>query len=326
MMKQIKLIVFGITAAIIILLAQDMLSVAEGFTDAEAPRESGTEIFFYSEVITPEHADRALSENEETDVTAPGDDKETDEPKESATPTVSPDAEEETPDMPESPSPSETPTATPSATPTETPTATPTATPEEKPTVTPPPADETELDEVPHLDQEEQEPATQTDLKSKKKSKRLRDKDFVIEYKDTEVVIGGSSVEVVEEMIDEDLPVKIQDGRKTILTPPGKSYENENITIITNGEDKTNAEIINALFVEGEGIKTSRGIGVGDSKQLMLKKYGKPQEEISDLVLYYVETEDGYKSIVFQIEPEDDTVFSYALLNQYPLYLPKPKK
>lgn len=250
-----------------------------------------TVIEFFSEA--PTHTDNSPAEATETPSETP-----------SESPELTPDAE----------------TATPTATATETPTPTDAPTPTEN--VAEQPEETAEiiaaLEETVNYN-DEKNLATITDIPAKKKRTKLTEEDFRITYGSVTVSLGDTPAEIIEEMSkDEYPPCTIQEDRITIITPASKAYENDEISIMTNLNEAGNAEIINALFVGTPGIKTARGVGIGDSVATMKKRYGKPAQSQGDTVLYYVETADGYQSIIFQIEDRDDTVFSYALLNMYP--------
>ena len=241
------------------------------------------------------------------------------------TPTVTPsETPSETPEEAE-----ETPTASPEET-EEPPTPSPTATPEPTETPTTEPEDTEEPEIIEETEGEESENvATATDLQKGKKKKKtlLTEEDFVLTYGSVTISLGDTPDGIIEEMANgENPPCTIQEDRITILTYDSKSYENEDIAVMTVLNEAGNAEVINAVFVETPGIKTSRGVEIGDSVKKMRKLYGEPALKQGDTVLYYVETPTGYQSIVFQIEDRDDTVFSYALLDMYPKNYKLPNK
>jgi hypothetical protein len=135
-------------------------------------------------------------------------------------------------------------------------------------------------------------------------------------FGDVLVKLGDDPDFAIDEMekIEEDIEIKTD--RTTIYTPAYKSYESDNIAVMTDTANEQ--EAIKAIFIDTEGIYTRRGIGVGDPMEKVYKKYGKNYKSMYDTILYQKTQHGETHYILFQVDDETDTVFSYAILDKMP--------
>lgn len=161
--------------------------------------------------------------------------------------------------------------------------------------------------------------ATQTDLGEvhNPKKKYAHDEEFGVLYGNTIVKLGDdpeSAIEELEKQQGNDYEVDAV--RTTIYTPEYKSYECENIAIMTD-DNNHEFEEIKAIFVDTKGIYTRRNIQVGDSLERVKKRYGYNYKSLNDTILYIKMFHGNEHYILFQID-DNDTVLSYAILDECP--------
>ena len=146
------------------------------------------------------------------------------------------------------------------------------------------------------------------------------DDEFSLTYGDVQVHLGDAPDRIVEEIqkLEDDEELEISDDRVTFYTPSYKCYETDNIAVMTDtGEN--DIEEVKAVFIDIDGVKTHRGIGVGSPMEDVYEKYGRDYLSFSDTILYTIEKPGkGIHYLLFQIDDITDTVYSYAILDKMP--------
>lgn len=168
--------------------------------------------------------------------------------------------------------------------------------------------------------QAEQPAATPTDLSENnnfKNRKYVHDEEFGVLYGDTIVKLGDDPENAVEELEKQQgNEYEVDAVRTTLYTPAYKSYECDTIAIMTDDNNHESEEIA-AIFVDEKGIYTRRNIQVGDPIEKVYKKYGFRYKSYCDTILYEKTYKGEKHYILFQIN-DDDTILSYAILNECP--------
>ncbi len=146
------------------------------------------------------------------------------------------------------------------------------------------------------------------------------DDDFAITYGDTRFQLGDNPTEILAEMDKEDHPAYVTiENRHTVCNEANCSYESDELAVMTDPDDETGDEVITAVFVDVEGVKTNRQIGIGDHIRKVYLKYGHDYQTHSDLIVYKVKDKEHKEHfLLFQID--DNKVFSYAFLDEPPYW------
>ncbi len=178
-------------------------------------------------------------------------------------------------------------------------------------------AEEIEFYTETHNVEKETEPATPTDLVTQTKEKmpnrqKLQEEDFVIVYGEIEVRLGEDPDKVIQEIEDvEQVKIEGCEVSKTVYAPAGMEYDAGKIGIRTDPE---NGGMISAVFVDDGEYETNRGIRVGDSIEKVREKYGNNYEVIFDQMIYTNKYDESCPTLVFQIDEEEGTVYSFAVV------------
>lgn len=146
------------------------------------------------------------------------------------------------------------------------------------------------------------------------------DDEFSLTYGDVQVHLGDAPDRIVEEIqkLEDGEELEISDDRVTFYTPSYKCYETDNIAVMTDTGDNDNEEV-KAVFVDIDGIKTHRGIGVGSPVEDVYENYGMDYLSFSDTILYTIKKPGKCTHyLLFQIDDITDTVYSYAILDKMP--------
>lgn len=136
---------------------------------------------------------------------------------------------------------------------------------------------------------------------------KLSESDAPIEIDGDSVSILGDAKETIEKLDKAVTPdkdhtdKKAKDGVRMYSYEPNKSKpEAPGITVVTYDDD--GEETIGQIEILKEGIKTSKGIGIGSSKDEVLEAYGKPHstDSYGDTTVLTYEADNFY--IQFTIE------------------------
>ena len=139
----------------------------------------------------------------------------------------------------------------------------------------------------------------------------LNDADFVFVYGETEAALGDSPEELVNEIaFTEGRPPQIEYGYHNVFADHAKAYNTREITV-QSGKGSVTPEEITGIYVDTDIVKTRRGIGVGDALSDVIRLYGEDYTVFMDTIIYKTADE---KALIFQIDSDTKTVYSYALL------------
>ena len=139
----------------------------------------------------------------------------------------------------------------------------------------------------------------------------LNDADFVFVFGETEAALGDSPEELVNEIaFSEGRPPQVEYGYHNVFASHAKAYNTSEITV-QSGKGSTTPEEITGIYVDTDIVKTRRGVGVGDALSEVIRLYGDDYMVFMDTIIYKTADE---KALVFQIDNDTKTVFSYAIL------------
>lgn len=175
--------------------------------------------------------------------------------------------------------------------------------------------------------EEQDNPATPTDLEEKehenprRESKNLQGDDFIILYGKTQIQLGDSPEEMIQEIEkNENKHITGEKACNEIYVKSDIAYSSDEF-IIQSKLDANGQEITNAISIITENIKTSRGVGVGDSLEKVKKLYGNNYKEMRGMIMYALK---GKKKVIcFEYDLETQIIIGITYMDNPRISLTK---
>lgn len=139
--------------------------------------------------------------------------------------------------------------------------------------------------------------------------------DFLLLIGDTEYTFdmpAATMVASLEKLYE--TPMDVSATASCLFEGEDKEYANDELLIGTCPRGRNGEDVVETILILGGLWRTTRGIGIGDSRTRVIDAYGEPSLVDHDQLIYAMGSEVDAPQLIFQVDLETDTVLTFALL------------